>query len=317
MSAIDPLEQLERLQRLKESGALDADEFEREKQRILAGEPEVTASNKRRNIVIGGVLALAAIGVGILIARPMQQTVEQQDSAKGGATSAVTVAAIEPSASAAPAIELAPATKLAAAFQAATGRAGPHATKLDGQPARTAPLRVLDLPFGPVLLTATETEDACHACAGALGVYYLKQDGARFTVTGKWPEAVSGRGWGTAPKDWSISDRFTSFPAIMADGGFTGQGVVCTTLVLTELRPEGPVTSDFIPLSYSNAGNVDSETGLTFSGGPAIELQGKIVNIVKDKSFEVQVKGGEPFSERYVRRGGKFVRVSESSPLTC
>ncbi len=312
MSGTDHIEQLERLQRLKESGTIDQEEFEREKQRILSDEPEVSASNTGRNLAIAGVLAVAAVGIGVLISRPMQQTV-----ANGPAGKATAAAAIQPSASASPLVELAPAAKLAAAFKAATGRTAAHAARIDGQPAKIVPLRVLDLPFGPVLLVSATLADGCHACSGAIGVYYLRQEGAAFTVVKKWPEAVKGWGWGAPPSDWSVTDKFTRFPAIYAEGGYTGQGITCDSATLTELRPEGPVLSDRIKLSFSNAGNVDAETGMTFTGDPALDLSGEIVNVAKDKSFEVRVSGDESFSERYVMRGGKFVPEAESSRLSC
>lgn len=77
------------------------------------------------------------------------------------------------------------------------------------------------------------------------------------------------------------------------------------------------MSSDLIALSYSNGGNVDDETGMTFGGDPARDVEGKIVDIFKDRSFAVRVQLGERFTETYVKRGGKFVRTVEESRLAC
>jgi len=207
--------------------------------------------------------------------------------------------------------------ELVAAFKAVTGKSD-HADisdKKDGylEEGTITPLRLLHLPFGSVLLTSTTNKSTCHACSGAIGVFYLEQQGATFMVRKRWPRAVEGWGWG-APPDWLISEKFTDFPAIYATGTFHGQGLTCDGATLTELRPEGPTQADFIGLSYSNEGMVDP-------GDPGAEplqrFEGKIANIVKGKSFEVRTIGTETFTEHYVMRGTKFVRREKESRLFC
>lgn len=222
-----------------------------------------------------------------------------------------------PSVAATSAPAVAPAEALAAAFEAVTGKRD-RVEEKDGEAVvTTTPLKLIELPFGPVLLTATASSDDCHACAGSIGVHYLERKGSGFAVRHRWPKAVSGWGWGQPPTDWSISDKFTPYPAIYAEGGFTGQGITCGSAVLTELRPEGPVASDTIALSYSNGGAVDEASGRTPGGEPARDDQGKIVDIVKDKSFDVRTAGKQPIVEHYVRRGTKFVRTAAESKLAC
>jgi len=294
------IEAMERLQQLRASGALTDAEFEAEKHKILsASSTERPPAKWNVGIIVGASLALVcAIAVAWALTRPPAT----QPPVKAP------VVQRPPKQSAAEA--------LASAFELATGHKGSFAHKVEGQNATTSPAKLIELPFGPVLLTSTEIADGCHACTGSVGVYYLERRGNLFVVKGKWPDAVHGWGWGAPPSDWSITDKFTSYPAIYAEGGYTGQGYSCGSATLTELLPDGPVTSDLISLSSSNSGAV-LDNGTTYGGDPLEELQGKITNIVRDQSFEVAVSGPRQIRERYARKGGKFVRVSSETALSC
>jgi hypothetical protein len=138
-----------------------------------------------------------------------------------------------------------------------------------------------------------------------------------YIVKRSWPKAMDGWGWGAPPKGWTLTERFTTNPALYAEGGYTGQGITCGSASLVELRPEGPVSSDLINLSFSNAGNVDEETGRTFGGDPARDVEGKIAEVQKDRSFVVRVTGKEQFDERYVWTGAKYKRTAKKSRLGC
>jgi hypothetical protein len=210
-----------------------------------------------------------------------------------------------------------PAGELTAAFMAVTGKSDVANTSIvvDGyeEEGTTKPLRLLHVPFGPVLLTSTVNKEDCDACTGAIGIFYLDQHGATFTVRKRWPKAVTGWGRGEPP-DWQISEKFTTFPAIYATGTFMGQGLACDGATLTELRPEGPAQADFIGLSYSNQGMVDPDDP---GAAHLQQLEGKIANIVKGKSFAVQATGTATFAEHYVMRGTRFVRQEKDSRLFC
>lgn len=197
-----------------------------------------------------------------------------------------------------------PVDRLADAFGAATGHREPFTQLEDGELVTTKPIKIISLPFGPALLTSREIKDGCHACQGSIGVYYLKDVGGKTTVTGSWPKAVEGWGWG-APPEWQSTDKFTSYPAIYASGGFTGQGITESSSTLTELTPAGPITSDLIGTGYTDEGAiVDDER-------PACVLEGKIANIRKDRSFDVVVTGTKPMVNHYLKKGGKFVALSK------
>ncbi|WP_375194918.1 SHOCT domain-containing protein [Sphingobium sp.] len=294
------LDAVERLQQMRDSGALNEAEFEAEKQRLLRDRPV-----RRGRMVAIFVAAVVLIGAGVALWVVSYRTPAPVRP----------VATLDSRPKVAPLPGLGTPQALSAAFETATGHAEVYASEVDGQPATTSPLRLLDMPFGPVLLTSTEIAEGCHACTGAIGVYYLERRGEGFAVKGKWPQAISGWGWGAAPADWSVTDKFTSYPAIYAEGGFTAQGYTCGSATITELRPDGPVTSDLITLSYSNGGAV-MDNGMTMGGEAERELNGRITHIVRDQGFDVVVPG-EPIREHYVRKGNRFVRATVDTQLSC
>jgi len=98
---------------------------------------------------------------------------------------------------------------------------------------------------------------------------------------------------------WSVSPRFSDWPVIAAEGGGTWQGYTCSTLTLTELRPTGPVDMVTVPLSYDDTGAQPGNSAGTAIGG-------KILNVVKNESFDVVYTGARSFSEHWVRNGDRY-----------
>lgn len=292
------IEAIERLQRLRADGALSDAEFETEKARILSETAQPGRSHRKSLAIGAGIMAFLGIATAsALLIRPAPPAAPPPN-VKATKPSAPASAAAAPQGFSSP---------LEAAFFAATGHK--QAFTEDEGRMKTMPLRLLDLPFGPVLLTGSEDPDGCHACTGFIAIHYLDRVPTGFKVRKSWPEGVSGWGWGALPNEWSVTDKFTTYPAIYAEGGYSGQGYTCGSATITELRPEGPVTSDNITLSYSDGGAVEDESKAT-------ELDGKIGNITREKSFDVVVPGPHGFRERYIRKGNKFVRVGETR-LSC
>ena len=176
-----------------------------------------------------------------------------------------------------------------------------------GETTITRAVRLLELPHGPVLITELTIDGGSHAEVGALGVYYLKRAGNRYTVLKSWPEAVEGGGFGQAP-EWSIATRFTKFPAIYATAGWTGQGCVSQWAVIAELAPAKPLVSDpiFISYSYDRPGTNEPET-----------LNGRIANIRKGASFDVVATGTRRLTEHYAVRHGHYELTGKESALQC
>jgi hypothetical protein len=300
-SGQDRLAQLERLSRLKSSGLLDEAEFQAEKARILASptQPPRIPNGVRALTGLTAIVVIGAILVGEW-ASTKDETPPPKPTlpvASASQTTAVTIAPPTPVKS--------QAERLTDAFEAATGHRTTFTALENGDEVTTKPLRIVSLPFGEALLTSREIKDGCHACAGAIGVYYLNTSGDTVDVTGSWPTAVEGWGWGAPPSQWYLTSNFTSMPAIYASGAFMGQGITGNSATLTELTPSGPVTSDVIGTDYSDAGAiVDAER-------PACIVKGRIANIVRDSSFDVIVTGSVRGVDHYVKAGGKFVATSE------
>ncbi|MBX3593853.1 hypothetical protein [Sphingomonas sp.] len=253
-----------------------------------------------------------ALGGAIVLLAGCKQTPESGNAATPtpSATATATAAAKDVRA-------LSEAEQLKLAFRAVYGRDG--AAQVRGGDAdiiNVKPGRLFWIGDRAVLLSPGANESDCHACSGALAIAYLKPQGDGFEVTGKWPTLVRGSGWGAEP-EWKLVDRFTDNPAIYVESGWSGQRYSCGGASITELKPDGPVESDRVWLSSSNEGAVDETTGKTFGGEPLSNLDGKIVDIVKGKSFAVRASGTASFVERYEYRGGKFVPVQKESRLSC
>jgi hypothetical protein len=295
------LQQLERFQRLRECGALTEEEFLGQKSKLLAGEEPLF--QRKRQWPLYAILTVSALAAAIALGIwSTRSAVPPTSSHLGHNTTKLPVVLPQPTT----AIPIrSPAERLADAFEAATGHRSTFSQDVDGEIITTRPVRIIELPFGPALLTKREIKDGCHACTGAIGVYYLKEQGNATIVTGRWPKAIEGWGWGAAPSKWSLTDKFTALPSIYAAGGYMGQGVIEESATITELRPDGPVTSDVIGTGFSDEGAiVDNERA------PCV-VEGRIGNVYKDRSFDVIVTGSVRAVDHYVNRSGKFVAASK------
>ncbi|HEX8450435.1 MAG TPA: SHOCT domain-containing protein, partial [Allosphingosinicella sp.] len=280
-------EELERLQRLRESGALTDEEFQAEKRRLLGHrsaapeaeretvEAEPRAPSRRRLwIALGAAGLLVAIVAGLIWGRmsgggddgiidlPMPTENEASDSNLVEAKALPDVRS------------LAPQEQLARAFEAAFGSRGEAVLSVpgDGQDegVRYAPGRLIWPAFGPVLISEGKVQDPAHVSAGKIAVHYLKPAGDRFEVVRAFPAAVSTGSFGQVAR-WTLNPRFSNWPVIAAEGGGTWQGYTCSWLTLTELRPDGPAKLADVPLVYDDSG--------AKADGSGRSIEGKILNI--------------------------------------
>lgn len=321
----DRYEALERLQRLRESGALTDEEFQAEKRRLLAPEAEPVRAHRTEIAVeerprsrtplylaLGAAGLAIAVAAGLLIGR----------AARNDDSGIVNLSASAPAENVAdmnlvqgppPVQDVRALTKqeqLGRAFAAAFGNPLEAKADVNGQAVVYRPGTIRWIGDRAVLISPAKAVEDCHACAGTLAVHYLKASGDKFEVTGAWLDVVSGAGWGAAPK-WKISDAFTNFPAIYEEGTGGGQGYVCTTATLIELAPSGPVKSGPIPLHYDNEGAVTDPQAKTV-------LDGKFVNVKKGLSFDLAVTGSQIFTETWLKRGDRFEPQGEQSKaLQC
>ena len=310
-------EELERLQRLRTSGALSDAEFELEKKRLLGGaapEPaaapttavasEPGADNRKRNIVYA-MAAIVGVTVAILAGLWLGSDVGGGKSAPEANVSIAqdAPAPVENVVVATPTLDVrsmpAP-EQLSRAFAAAFGTAGAATLDLGGRTLSYRPGKLIWVGDRAVLLSPGTASDNCHACVGALAVHYLvPTDDGGFKVAGNWPEAVVGADFGAPPK-WKLTGAFTEFPAIYEEGGFTGQGCTSAAVTITELTPAGPERSGPIPTLYGN------ESAAADTGAQGDEIQGTITNIQKDVGFDVTYSGTQPFTEHWTKKGARF-----------
>jgi Short C-terminal domain len=313
-------DELERLQRLRESGALSDEEFQIEKRRLLGhGESEAPAREERvvaveeeapsrlpLYLILGGAALIVAVVIGLLLGRTVG----------GRGTDNAMSANVAPpdenyadenliQAPAAPDVStLPPPQQLAKAFEAAFGAAGAATVSApadapDGGGAVTyRPGRLIQAPFGPILVSEGEIRDAPHVSGGRIAIAYLRAEGDHFALVRSFPEAIVAGSFGHVGK-WSVSPRFSDWPVIAAEGGGTFQGYSCSVLTLTELRPAGPAEIASIPLSYDDSGAKEDASEAT-------KIDGKLVNIVKDQSFDVAYSGSQAFTDHYVSAGGAY-----------
>jgi hypothetical protein len=317
-------DELERLQRLRESGALTDEEFQAEKRRLLGHqssaaapesvEVEAQAPSRRRLWIILAVAGLAvAVIAGLYFGRtsggddgiidlPMPTENEAADSNLVEAKALPDIRALPPG------------EQLARAFEAAFGSRGEAVLSVPGdgsdEDVRYAPGRLVWLSFGPVLISEGKVQDPAHVSAGKIAVHYLKPAGDRFEVVRAFPAAVSTGSNGQVAR-WSLNPRFSNWPVVAAEGGGTWQGYTCSWLTLTELGPGGPARIADVPLVYDDTGAKEDGTGRS--------IEGKILNVNKNQSFDIVYSGSRAFSEHYVRGPGGYAVAGggKSTMETC
>ncbi|MBB5711649.1 hypothetical protein [Sphingomonas xinjiangensis] len=166
--------------------------------------------------------------------------------------------------------------------------------------------KLIDTPFGPVLLRHGHNPDAGHSEPGIIAAYYLRAEGDRFALVNSYPDAAVSGSFGNLTR-WSVSGAFTGLPVIVVEGGGTWQGCTVGLTDLIELRPIGPAPIASITTTFDTS-------GMTEAKGEAYE--GTLTDVHRDSDFTVRYKGTDSFAERYVRRGNRFVLEGGDSRIT-
>lgn len=321
MNAQDHLARLERLARLRETGALSDAEFEREKARLLQhdGEPAQIAgadedngqssalddavaqrtSKPRWPYWLAACLALAGGGGWALAqwSKIQPQEAPAASPAKSGASAPVRETGSHNGQSAIRALPEQRQVDLA--FDAVFGL-GVREIRLQEEAVyRYAKGKVVWADFGPVLIVEGSSEPSPLAF-GTLGLFYLREiAGAKFEEVHRWPDVVAGGTMGNPPQ-WKIRADIADRPVIEATGGGVWQGYGCDTTTLTELTASGPKLLATFASGYSSEG-AEGDAGQIYDG--------TIVNVVRGRSFDVRFTGTRTITEHYVRKGAEYVRV--------
>lgn len=311
-------DELERLQRLRESGALTDEEFQVEKRRLLGHQslPPVqdnveagprAPSRRRIWIVLGAVALVLAVAAGLYFGRMSEEDDGIIDLPMPGENVAEVSNVAE--AKAVPDVRTSrPQEQFARAFQAAFGQAAPAVRESDRGRLTYTPGALRWVGSRALLVSPGISESGCHACTGALAVHYLEPEGEKFRVAGGWEDAIAAGAYGKPP-EWSLSTLLSPQPMLrtrMRDGN---QGYFCTVETFYELGPQGPRKVADIPVGYDDIGA---------RGEAGRKIDGKIINAIPNQSFDVVYSGSRAFSEHYVRGpGGYAVAGGKSTMETC
>jgi hypothetical protein len=173
------------------------------------------------------------------------------------------------------------------------------------------PGELVQAPFGPVLLSPGEVEDASHVNSGKMAVFYLKSSAKGFDVVKRFVPATQTGSFGKIV-DWSVSRSFGDNPVVMVNGAGNWQGYACSVTTLLELGPDGPKQLVTVPMTYDNSQSLGG-------GNKLKQLTGRIDNIKPGKSFDVIYFGSKDFTDHYVRTGDTYAIGSgaKSRMETC
>jgi hypothetical protein len=311
-------DELERLQRLRESGALSEEEFQAEKRRLLGNGAEPGAppsrhdpigivdedASRSRNallIVLGVIGLLIAVAIGAFVGHGIMGGRAAPEAnvslPENDATADENLIAPPPPTD----IRTMPMQEqLARAFAAAFGAKDQAQLQIGGRTLVYHPGRLFWVGDKAVLISPASGAGDCRDCAGTVAVHYLTPAGDQFQVSGSWPEAISGAQWNTPPR-WRMTSAYTSLPAIWEEGHDRNQDCTSGSATLTELTPAGPVQSGPIRFSYR------SKSGLAGLLLGETDIEGHVADIQKDVSFDVVYSGDKQFTESWVKQGDRFV----------
>jgi hypothetical protein len=160
------------------------------------------------------------------------------------------------------------------------------------------PDRLIRLGDTLVLVSRAETTP-CHACYGALAIHYLQVTPQGLKVTGAWPELLGGSSNG-APPEIALRDDLFDGPALVASGGWTGQGCTMESQDLVELTPDRPVVRAKALLALYH---------LDDGPGPVTTVRGAIRPGVRGRSFQIAYSGDRSGVVRYALAGDRYQPV--------
>jgi Short C-terminal domain len=318
----DRIEALERLQRLRDSGALSEDEFQREKASLLGrgdAPPGAPAAERedyvahRRGVPlwawIAGAAALLLAGIAsamLLTRRDRGDAVAVEANRAPPPAEAPTANQSAPAAPPAGIRTHPAAAQLAAAFRAAFGARAVR--KVDEADISYRPRRLFWIGDRAVLISDGSNAEECHACAGAVSVHYLAAEGDGFRVTGEWL-SVATADYGHPP-DWRVTDELTGRPALRVENGGGNQGIFCSFVSYYDLGAPRPAEVARVQTGFTDEGYRGEEEG--------VALEGQLAHVRAGRSFDVVYSGDESFTETYRFRGGRFVREGRESRVpTC
>ena len=300
------LDALERLQRLRETGAISREEFEREKALLLDGAapsrpapPPVRRATPAWVWVLVGFVSVLLIAALAWLLLGRNEARDDEDRAKTNVQAPTDQQVEAEPQDETPAVRrLSEREQLAAAFRAAFGERTTR--RVANYEITYRPGALTWIGDRAVLVSPGTNAEECHVCAGMVAVHYLAPDGDGFRRTGEWLD-VATDDYGQPP-EWRLTSELTGRPALRIANGGGNQGIFCNFVSYYDLAEGGPREIARVQTGYSNEGAATEE-------GTGTEIEGQIGNIRSGRSFEVAYSGDGRFTERYELRGGGFVLV--------
>jgi hypothetical protein len=118
--------------------------------------------------------------------------------------------------------------------------------------ARTRPLFLAASDGRYFLVTATESDGACHACGAELSVFYLSRLGDTFEVNSAYRAFRTSGGWGYAGEIVPVTFR-EGLSGFGEAAGYTAQGCTTSGISIYLFGASGPVEVLSAPFSVSTA----------------------------------------------------------------
>ena len=200
------------------------------------------------------------------------------------------------------------------AFQTVYGDRGKAVVKNeDGETFDVSPAFAVKFDDYVALVSKAQNREDAHVATGYIATHYIK-DGQ---IIGEWPDLGFGNGFGMPP-DYSLRTGLLTYPTMMVQAGYTGQGYTSNWQTLVEITPDGPQMRAEVEV-------LEDTTGAAYGDLKPCVLEGTIKpsrtgadTFYVDYRFTSDVKGEDRTAEYTLNpETGEYVPDFEFEPETC
>ena len=194
--------------------------------------------------------------------------------------------------------------QLAEAFTAAFGGSDEVIRRVGAlrEPTRFRAGLLVPTSFGPVLLSEGQVLAPRAASTGKLAAVYFARSTEGLRPQARFLPAIETGSMGRLA-EWGVRTDLGRFPVVEVKGAGSWRGATCNWTTLLELRPEGPAELVTIRTGFDNS-------EVLLDGSP-MRVEGRIRGLAPGRSIEVAYSGSTAFTERFVRRGGRFILAGD------
>lgn len=200
------------------------------------------------------------------------------------------------------------------AFMTAYGQAGEATVTMeDNEVIDFSPAFAVKFDDYIALVSKGTNRSDAHVSSGRISAHYIK-DGE---VVGAWPELALGNGFGMPP-DYSVRTGLLTYPTIMLQSSYTGQGYTVGFEQLKEITPDGPV-------DRAEVHTIEDTTGYAMDESQACTVVGQIKSsptgpeaFLVEYEFTNHVKGeGRVVEYRLDRDSGTYEAAEPFNTEAC